>query len=358
MTEFLKRFAALDAALESTHGYYIAGDIMTRIQFFPDKRINNIIYASGCYESDALVRRLEKAFGENETVRVFSNGGEKLIATKELRGETPPYVLLYYGKKVEECGRFDFSDLVEIMDRLRAPDGCEWDKAQTHESIRINLIEEAYELVEAIDAKDKSMLLEEVGDVLLQAVFHTHIELDSGGFDYHDVLSELCHKLISRHNHIFGQNKASNPDEALNIWNEAKKKEKGYESYFDAMNRVPKNLPALLYAYKIQKSAKKCGFDFADPFEAFLKLKEEMDEVLTAPNEKLSEECGDLLFAAVNVLRILKVEPEMALRAASEKFMRRFKAMEEHLTKDGGELTDFTLDEINKAWEEAKGMDK
>ncbi|NLZ25200.1 MAG: hypothetical protein GX891_01910, partial [Clostridiales bacterium] len=118
------------------------------------------------------------------------------------------------------------------------------------------------------------------------------------------------------------------------------------------------NLPALLYAYKIQKSAKKCGFDFADPFEAFLKLKEEMDEVLTAPNEKLSEECGDLLFAAVNVLRILKVEPEMALRAASEKFMRRFKAMEEHLTKDGGELTDFTLDEINKAWEEAKGMDK
>ena len=257
-----------------------------------------------------------------------------------------------------ECKRFDFSDLEQIMHRLRADDGCEWDRAQTHESIRINLIEEAYELVDAIDQKDVAAMKEECGDVLMQAVFHAEIAQKNGEFNYMDMVTGLCRKLIDRHTHIFGNNHASNADEALVVWEAAKKKEKHYASASDQMDRVPKNLPALLFAEKIQKYAKKVGFDWDDVEGAYQKIAEETEELRCADSAHRTEEGGDLLFAVVNALRFYKVEPELALREANKKFMRRFSAVESEVKSSGREMTDCTLDELDAIWNKVKEREK
>lgn len=250
--------------------------------------------------------------------------------------------------------RFDFSDLVEIMRRLRADNGCEWDRAQTHESIRINLIEEAYELVEAIDCKNRDMLLEETGDVLMQAVFHTEIAKEDGDFNFTDMITALCRKLIDRHTHIFGENHANNADEALVFWNEAKKKEKKYKSSADAMNRVPKNLPALLYSEKIQKIARKAGFEWENADGAVNKIGEELNELIEADEAHKTEEGGDLLFAAVNVLRLMKIDPEMALHESNQKFVRRFEALEKKFAERGVDMKQCTLNQLDAVWDEVK----
>lgn len=254
------------------------------------------------------------------------------------------------GASFLEAKSFDFSDFTQILKRLMADDGCEWDRAQTHESIRINLIEEAYELLEAIDKKDIDMMKEETGDVLMQAAFHTQLAVKNGEFNYYEMFTNLCRKLIDRHTHIFGKNHASNPEEALKFWNEAKKKEKKYQSTTDAMQRVPNNLPSLLYAEKIQKLAKKVGFDWSSVDGALEKVLEELEEVKTATKENLAEECGDLLFAVVNVLRFYKVEPEIALREASAKFLRRFEGVEKIVNESGKEMKDYSLDELDNFW--------
>ncbi len=257
-----------------------------------------------------------------------------------------------------EAYRFDFSDFVQIMKRLRADDGCEWDRAQTHDSIRINLIEEAYELLEAIDAKDSDMMKEECGDVLMQAIFHTEISEAEGSFDYGDMLTTLCRKLIDRHTHIFGTNHADTPEEALAFWNEAKKKEKKYSSYADSMDKVPKNLPSLLYAEKLQKRAKKSGFDWDKVDGALEKVVEELEELKTATPDKRNEEAGDLLFAVVNVLRFYKIDPEMALHDASLKFYRRFEAVEKLANERGIDMPSSSLEELDKLWNEVKSREK
>ena len=244
------------------------------------------------------------------------------------------------------------------MHRLRADDGCEWDRAQTHESIRINLIEEAYELVDAIDQKDVAAMKEECGDVLMQAVFHAEIAQKNGEFNYMDMVTGLCRKLIDRHTHIFGSNHASNADEALVFWEAAKKKEKHYASASDQMDRVPKNLPALLFAEKIQKYAKKVGFDWDDVEGAYQKIAEETEELRCADSAHRTEEGGDLLFAVVNALRFYKVEPELALREANKKFMRRFSAVESEVKSSGREMTDCTLDELDAIWNKVKEREK
>lgn len=258
------------------------------------------------------------------------------------------------GSSFLEAKKFDFQDFIQILNRLMAPDGCEWDRAQTHESIRINLIEEAYELLEAIDMKDASMMQEECGDVLMQAAFHTQIAKKNGEFDIYDMFTNLCRKLIDRHTHIFGENHATNPEEALKFWNEAKKKEKKYTSTADAMDRVPKNLPALLYAEKIQKLAKKVGFDWPSVDGAIAKVLEEVEELKEADKAHQVEEAGDLLFAVVNVLRFYKIEPEMALHEANIKFYKRFEGVEK-LAKEGGkEISEYTLEELDSFWNQVK----
>ena len=299
---------------------YIESDFLATLFF--NKRIPLKIV--GISNVEAVKQKLSDVYGNAQVVAVF-DGKEVECKVNDLKEANEIFV---DGVPLIEAERFDFSDFVQIMKRLRADDGCEWDRAQTHDSIRINLIEEAYELLEAIDAKDKDMMKEECGDVLMQAIFHTEIAEKEGDFDYADMLTALCRKLIDRHTHIFGTNHANTPEEALAFWNEAKKKEKKYSSYADAMNKVPKNLPSLLYAEKLQKRAKKSGFDWPSVDGALEKVVEELEELKSATPETRNEEAGDLLFAAVNVLRFYKVDPEMALHDASIKFFKRFEIVE------------------------------
>lgn len=254
--------------------------------------------------------------------------------------------------------RYNFSDLMEITYRLRDPDGCKWDRVQTHQTIRANAIEEAYELVEAIDLEDTDKMLEETGDVLLQGVFHAVIAEGVDEYDINDVMSVLCNKLISRHTHIFGNDKAENGEEALRAWEKAKALEKGHETYSDKLNSIAANLPALIRAFKVQKVAKKSGFDWTDINGAVDKVKEELEELLSADKEHQEGEGGDLIFAAVNVLRFMDINPELALSKTITKFLRRFNYMEQGIIGEGRLLEDATLAEMDRYWEASKNEDR
>ena len=343
----------LDDVLKGSYQRYIAADFLSTVFF--NKRIPLVIDGIDFGNVDSIKAKLAEVYGEVE-LTVEKDGEDKILTVSDLTGDED--VIIAPAVPLVECKRFDFSDLEQIMHRLRADDGCEWDRAQTHESIRINLIEEAYELVDAIDQKDVAAMKEECGDVLMQAVFHAEIAQKNGEFNYMDMVTGLCRKLIDRHTHIFGNNHASNADEALVFWEAAKKKEKHYASASDQMDRVPKNLPALLFAEKIQKYAKKVGFDWDDVEGAYQKIAEETEELRCADSAHRTEEGGDLLFAVVNALRFYKVEPELALREANKKFMRRFSAVESEVKSSGRETTDCTLDELDAIWNKVKEREK
>lgn len=343
----------LDEILKGSYQRYIASDFLST-KFF-NKRIPLVVDGINESNVEEVKDRLLSSYGDVDVI-IETDGYDRACKVSEICGDID--VLIAEGIPLTECKRFDFSDLEQIMHRLRADDGCEWDRAQTHESIRINLIEEAYELVEAIDCKNAEMMKEECGDILMQAVFHAEIAQKNGEFDYIDMISGLCRKLIDRHTHIFGNNHADNAEEALVFWNEAKKKEKKYKSNSDAMDRVPKNLPALLYAEKIQKIAKKCGFDWDGVQGALDKVAEETDELISADNEHRTEEAGDLLFAVVNVLRFYKIDPEMALHEANLKFYRRFSAVEKEVIESGKQMSDCSLEELDAIWNRVKEQEK
>ena len=343
----------LDDVLKGSYQRYIAADFLSTVFF--NKRIPLVIDGIDFGNVDSIKAKLAEVYGEVE-LTVEKDGEDKTLTVSDLTGDED--VIIAPAVPLVECKRFDFSDLEQIMHRLRADDGCEWDRAQTHESIRINLIEEAYELVDAIDQKDVAAMKEECGDVLMQAVFHAEIAQKNGEFNYMDMVTGLCRKLIDRHTHIFGSNHASNADEALVFWEAAKKKEKHYASASDQLDRVPKNLPALLFAEKIQKYAKKVGFDWDDVEGAYQKIAEETEELRCADSAHRTEEGGDLLFAVVNALRFYKVEPELALREANKKFMRRFSAVESEVKSSGREMTDCTLDELDAIWNKVKEREK
>lgn len=249
--------------------------------------------------------------------------------------------------------RYDFNDLLALMEQLRGEGGCPWDREQTHQSIRRNFIEEVYEACEAIDNEDNTHLCEELGDVLLQVVFHAHIAQSDGAFDMIDVTDGICRKLILRHPHIFGEVSVSGSAEVLDNWEEIKRREKQQETYTQAMDEVAKSLPALIYAEKMQKRARKAGFDWDDVSGALDKVREETDELASAIKGEgnAEEELGDLLFAAVNVARFLEVDPEEALRKAARKFHRRFARVEEMA---GDALKGMSLAEMDKLWDKAK----
>ncbi len=253
---------------------------------------------------------------------------------------------------------YTMNDLLNIMKRLRADDGCEWDKAQTHQSIKRSMIEEAYEAIEALDNNDDKMFANELGDVLLQVVFHARIAEERGAFDFNDVVNEICTKLIERHSHVFGNDKAGNEAEALDAWEKNKKKEKGLKNYSDALVDVPKNFPALIRAEKVQKKAKSAGFDWDSVDGAFDKVYEELDEIKNAMKsenrDKVFEEFGDLLFSVVNVGRFLKADAEMCLTDATNKFIKRFIKMEKLSEEKGKKLDELSLDELDELWNEIK----
>ncbi len=252
--------------------------------------------------------------------------------------------------------KYTVEDLVKIMEILRVR--CPWDKEQTHESIRKNFIEETYEVVEAIDTGDADLLKEELGDVLLQVVFHSQIETEKGTFRFEDVVEGICRKLILRHPHIFGNVIAGNAEEVLRNWETIKKAEKGIENTAHSMRRIPKMLPALMRSYKVQKKAADVGFDWDDVGGAFDKLYEEIEELKRAVEEgdlaQQEEEIGDLLFSVVNISRFLKVEPEKSLAGAVDKFIERFSAVEEMAKEIGMDMTKATIEELDELWERAK----
>lgn len=257
-----------------------------------------------------------------------------------------------------EKKRFDYDDLLGIMRLLRAPGGCPWDRAQTHGSIRANMIEEAYELVDAIDREDDEGIAEETGDVLMQGAFHSVLGEERGVFSAGDVLSGVCEKLIFRHSHIFGKDKAEGESGALSVWEKNKQKEKGQKTAGDSVRDVPKAFPALMRAQKAGKRAAKAGYDFKDVKEAAAKVDEELAELLDAvasgDKAHIGEETGDLLFSAVNVGRLAGADCETALRESTDKFIARFLETEKLILADGKKMEDLPADELWEYYGRAK----
>lgn len=256
--------------------------------------------------------------------------------------------------KQKDCYTVD--DLREIVRLLRAPGGCPWDREQTHESIRRNFLEEAYEVAEAIDEQSPAHLREELGDVLLQVLFHSCIEEEAGRFSLDDVADTVSKKLIFRHPHVFGEASVANADDVLTNWDTLKRQEKGQATHADAVDAVASSLPSLWRAEKVQQKAKKAGFDWPDVQGALDKLTEELAELKLAVEQRsnMAEELGDLLFASVNVARHLSCDPEETLHAATDKFARRFRAVEETAVAQGVPMEAQNLATLDELWTQVK----
>jgi tetrapyrrole methylase family protein/MazG family protein len=250
-------------------------------------------------------------------------------------------------------GRRDsFVALIDIIARLRGPDGCPWDREQTHLSLKPTLVEECYEVLEAVDEEDDKKLCEELGDLLMQIVLHAQIADDQGKFSIKDVLQGINTKLIHRHPHVFGEAKVSNSQEVILSWEALKQKERGVTPL---LSGLPKGMPALAYSQALQRRAARVGFDWKDINGVIEKLGEEVEELRQSANpEERAREFGDVLFALTNVARWLDVESEEALRMANERFCRRFGYMEKHCLEQGIALSSLSLDQQNELWEDAK----
>lgn len=255
-----------------------------------------------------------------------------------------------------ERERFLFSDLEEIMTVLRGPEGCPWDREQTHASLRPYLVEEAYETLDAIDSGDDARITDELGDVLLQVVFHGLIGQAHGTFTDMDITTAICCKMLYRHPHVFGDAACRNAAEVAANWEQLKKREKRLETVAAAMKDVPSSLPALMRAAKVQSKARQVGFDWDNAAEALEKIHEEADEVRQelAKQRDPGEELGDLLFSCVNTARLCGKQPELLLKSATEKFIARFEAMENLIKADGKSLEGLTLREMDVYWEKVK----
>ena len=258
----------------------------------------------------------------------------------------------------ERKEKYGFNDLVDIMKILRSPDGCPWDRVQTHESIRQDFIEETYEAIEAIDTNDTELLREELGDVMLQVVFHSVMEEEKGSFDISDVCDEVCKKLIIRHPHVFSDTIADTPEEVLKNWDKIKMNTKSQKSQSEVLASVSKALPALMYSQKIQKKAAKVGFDFENTEDTLNKVEEELSELKTAiknnDEENMSEELGDLLFSVVNVARFINVNSEKALYDATLKFTERFSKVEQLCNERSIDMAEAPLSTLDSLWDEVK----
>lgn len=245
------------------------------------------------------------------------------------------------------------------MTKLRAPGGCPWDREQTHESIKPYLIEETYELVEAIDNKDDAGIREELGDLLLQVVFHADMAKERGAFDIGDVVDAVSAKMVSRHPHVFGDAKFDTPEAVIQQWTDRKKEEGKFRE--SALDGVPGHLPSLLRAHRLQSRAARVGFDWKEVDDVMKKLDEELQEFRQAMERKdkaaIEEELGDVFFSLVNVSRFLRVNAEEALRKTIGKFVTRFRYIERSAAGAGKQIADMSLEEMDALWDEAKAME-
>jgi len=261
----------------------------------------------------------------------------------------------------ENQDQIPFNELVAIMRRLRGPGGCPWDAEQTHESLTRHLLEETYEVIEAIEMQSPENLKEELGDLLLQPIFHAAIAEESGAFTIDDVIRSLCEKLIRRHPHVFENMEIADSAAQVKNWEKIKKNEKGSERP-SALSGVPEHLPALLKAQKITEKAARGGFDWECVDHVLAKVQEELlelDEAMaTNDNRRIEAELGDLLFAIVNLGRFLSVNPEDALRKTINRFNQRFRYMEKSLETQGRNMSDASTKEMESLWEEAKRIEK
>ena len=252
-----------------------------------------------------------------------------------------------------------FQRLVEIMEKLRSPDGCPWDREQTLDTLKPYLVEEAYEVLDAIDARDWRGLADELGDLLLQPVFQAQLAAEDGKFNIEDALDAICNKLVRRHPHVFGGGDAKTPEDVKRRWDEIKAEERKDGKKTDGLlDSIPRNAPALVEARRISSKAAGAGFDWESAAQVIDKIREEIGELdeacASGSGEMREEEIGDLLFTIVNVARFLKVDPEQALRRTNAKFRRRFRHVEEGLSARGKRPADATLDEMETLWREAK----
>lgn len=265
-------------------------------------------------------------------------------------------------------GRESMTRLIDVMARLRSDQGCPWDREQTHETLKQFLLEESYEVLDAIDAGDDGELCKELGDVLLQVVFHAQIADEEGRFDIDDVCNAVVDKLVHRHPHVFGDVEVDGADDVVTNWERIKRAERsgGGDDLASILDGVPKPLPALLRAQRIQEKASRVGFDWTQISGPLEKVAEEFEEVRrewdpppqsTEARARCTEELGDLLFALVNVARFQKFSPEDALRQAVDKFERRFRAMEANLHQRGRLLEECDLDELDQAWDQVKAQE-
>jgi tetrapyrrole methylase family protein/MazG family protein len=262
-----------------------------------------------------------------------------------------------------------FQRLVELVDRLRSPGGCPWDLEQTHETLKPMMIEEAYEAVEAIDSGDDDELIGELGDLLLQVVFHSRIASEENRFSASDVIDRVRDKMVRRHPHVFGEDKAETAGDVLKSWEAIKSAElaakgKGAEQGGSMLDSVGKGLPAVMEAYQMTTKVSRVGFDWPDAAAVLGKLDEETAELKEAMNrdelnhQEISGEIGDLLFVVVNVARLLGIDPESALKSSNRKFRRRFRHIEERLREGGKKPVDSTLEEMDGLWDEAKQIER
>ncbi len=257
---------------------------------------------------------------------------------------------------LEKRTRFDMDDLIAVMTRLRAPDGCPWDKEQTHESLLTNLLEESYEYIQAVRDREIDHMYDELGDVLLQVVFHAEIARQHGDFEINDVTTAICRKMIERHTHIFGTATADTAEDVLTNWEAIKRRQRGITSHAQAMEDVSTGLSPLMRASKVQNKAAKIGFDFSSAREALEKVYEEAGEVSENLDAQADPEMelGDLLFAIVNVCRLSGKNPDIALFSATNKFISRFRHMENAIKKSGKCIEDLTLSEMDVYWDAGK----
>lgn len=359
----------IDAVIESLKLDPIEGvkivdafDIKNQIM---DKRIGMVITQvyNKFIASETKLALCEYYKDDTDIIFVRAAGVEGLESIRTIklydldRQEDIDYLTsIYIPRKTEETK--DFQDLLNVMETLRSEDGCMWDLEQTHESLKKYLIEECYEVIEAIDEEDDEKLIEELGDVLLQVVFHAQIGKENGYFNINDIVESVTNKMILRHPHIFSDVKVDSSDEILDNWDEIKKKEKNMTSYTDELKHVPKCLPGLMRAEKVQKKAGKVGFDWNNVEPAMDKVLEELQEIKDVYKggemSRIQEEVGDLIFATVNIARLLDIDPEFAVNYTIDKFIKRFQFMEESGVRKGMDMKSMTLEEMDILWNEAK----